>query len=138
MCVNTSIFCVNERIFVFCKSSISFFYSGVCGSPVITLYTTSVSSAVFEIQNWLCYSSEDNAVRCCQCDLSSPRYIVTCTCTFRTQVSYSSVVEVCFVCSVCSVRVASLTAVHVHSFPSLVMAVFASKICWSLQQLAMI
>ena len=27
---------------------ISFFYSGVCGSSVITPYTTSVSSSVFE------------------------------------------------------------------------------------------
>ena len=43
--------------------------------------------------------------------------------------SYSSVVEVC------SVRFALQgTALCVYSFPSLVMAVFASKICWSLQQ----
>ena len=62
MYVNASIFCVNKRIFVFCKSKISFFYSGVCGSPVITPYTTFVSSAVLEIRNWLCYLSEDNAL----------------------------------------------------------------------------
>ena len=63
---------------------------------------------------------------------------MTSTRTFRTQVSCSLVVEVCSVRSVCSVRVASPTAVCVHSFPSLVMVVFASKVCWSLQQLAMI
>ena len=44
--VNTSIFCVNKRIFVFC---ISFCYSDVYGSPAITSYTTFMSSSVFEI-----------------------------------------------------------------------------------------
>ena len=60
MHVNTSIFCVNKRIFVFCKSKKFFFYSGVCGSSVITPYTTSVKSSVFETAYVLL--SEDNAL----------------------------------------------------------------------------
>ena len=98
MCVNTGIFCANKRIFVCSKS---FCYSDVCGSPVITPYITSVSSSVFEIgcvsQVKTRFKQPFVVLSVTFPHLSSPRYIVTCTCTLRTQVSYSSVVEVCFV-----------------------------------------
>ena len=124
MHVNTSIFCVNKQIFVIFKSKKLFFYSDVCGSSVITPYTTSVRSSVFETACVL-----RAAVCCSQCDLSSPRCIVTCTRTFRRQVRgcrgmFRSLSSLC--------RVDSPTALRVHSFPSLAMAVFSSKICWSL------
>ena len=95
MCVNTGIFCANKRIFVFCKS---FCYSDVCGSPVITPYITSMSSSVFEIgcvsQVKTRFKQPFVVLSVTFPHLSSPRYGL---CTLRTQVSYSSVVEVCFV-----------------------------------------
>ena len=127
MCVNTSTFSVNQKFLLLFGRMQKFGYSihHLCEQRCLW--------------NWLFeWTTLWAAVCCCHCDLFSLSYIVTCTRTFRTQVSYSSVVKVCCIHSVRSVRVANPTAVRVHNFPSLVMAVFASKICWSLQQLAMI
>ena len=102
MHVNTSTSCVNKWIFVFCKSQ-NYFSIRACAEVWLLLWTPppwealslKLAACVLRVKTTLW------AVVCCsQCDLSSPRYIVTCTHTFRKQVSYSLVVEVCSVHSV--------------------------------------
>ena len=119
--VNTAIFCVNNRILFPIHQKFLFYSWSLVITPIPLLW-----AAVFEIG---CVSPVKKtllaAIRCSQCDLSSLRYIITCTRTFlehRWVVVWLSNVF----CSLC--KVTSPMALCVCSFPWLVMPVLASKI----------
>ena len=120
MCINTRLvlFCLNMRIIVFCKSLFG------CMQK-FDYYSVHHLREQLCLWNWLCSSSENNALssRSLFPVWPSPRCIVTCTRTFTGELSK----YVQFARSESPCRVASPTALRVHSFPSLVMVVFASK-----------
>ena len=120
--VNTAIFCVNNRILFPIHQKFLFYSGSLVITPVSLLW-----AAVFEIG---CVSPVKTtllvAIRCSQCNLSSLRYIITCTRTFLEQVSYSLVVE-CVLFTVQGNESDGSLCLQL-SMASMVMPVLASKI----------